>query len=138
MTRGHTIRVIFTVKICILERSNEKSHFSKTEIYFHKKKLHHNYQDIFGYKIWKLGWKRILSYWHPLLVGLLENTNTLLRLIHILKQKFYNKKFLWISLWMTLHRRFFFNKFKFITWTSHLKHCFKKIVLSNTFYLRPC
>ena len=37
MTRGHTIRVIFTVKICILERSNEKSHFSKTEIYFHKK-----------------------------------------------------------------------------------------------------
>ena len=37
MARGHTTWVIFTVKICILERSNEKSHFSKTEIYFHKK-----------------------------------------------------------------------------------------------------
>ena len=37
MTRGHTTRVIFTVKICILERSNEKSHFSKTKIYLHKK-----------------------------------------------------------------------------------------------------
>ena len=24
-------------KICIFERSNEKSHFSKTKIYFHKK-----------------------------------------------------------------------------------------------------
>ena len=30
-------QVIFTVKICIFERSNEKSHFSKTKIYFHKK-----------------------------------------------------------------------------------------------------
>ena len=37
MTRSHTTRVIFTVKICIFERSNEKSHFSKTKIYFHKK-----------------------------------------------------------------------------------------------------
>ena len=37
MTRGHTTPVIFTLKICIFERSNEKSHFSKTEIYFHKK-----------------------------------------------------------------------------------------------------
>ena len=37
MTRGHTTRVIFTVKSCIFERSNEKSHFSKTKIYFHKK-----------------------------------------------------------------------------------------------------
>ena len=37
MTRGHTTRVIFTVKICIFERSNEKSHFSKTKIYFDKK-----------------------------------------------------------------------------------------------------
>ena len=34
-----------------------------------------------GYKIWKLGWKRILSYWHPLLVRLRENTDTLRRLI---------------------------------------------------------
>ena len=25
------------VKICIFERSNEKYHFSKTKIYFHKK-----------------------------------------------------------------------------------------------------
>ena len=25
------------MKICIFERSNEKSHFSKTKIYFHKK-----------------------------------------------------------------------------------------------------
>ena len=33
----HTTRVIFTVKICIFERSNEKSHFSKTKICFHKK-----------------------------------------------------------------------------------------------------
>ena len=37
------------------------------------------------------------------------------------KQKCCNKNFLWISLWMTLHRRFFFNKLKFIIWTSHLK-----------------
>ena len=37
MTRGHTTRVIFTVKICIFQRSNEKSHFSKSKIYFHKK-----------------------------------------------------------------------------------------------------
>ena len=33
----HTTRVIFTVKIRIFERSNEKNHFSKTKIYFHKK-----------------------------------------------------------------------------------------------------
>ena len=32
-----TTRVIFTMKICIFERSNEKNHFSKTKIYFHKK-----------------------------------------------------------------------------------------------------
>ena len=32
----HTTRVIFTVKIRIFERSNEKNHFSKTKIYFHK------------------------------------------------------------------------------------------------------
>ena len=49
------------------------------------------------------------------------------------KQKFCNKNFLWISLWMTLHRRFFFNKFKFITWTSHLKQKQKrkKIIIVN-------
>ena len=29
--------MIFTMEICIFERSNEKSHFSKNEIYFHKK-----------------------------------------------------------------------------------------------------
>ena len=34
---GHTTRVIVTVKICIFERSNEKSLFSKTKIYFRKK-----------------------------------------------------------------------------------------------------
>ena len=28
---------MFTVKICIFERSNEKNNFSKTKIYFHKK-----------------------------------------------------------------------------------------------------
>ena len=48
------------------------------------------------------------------------------------KQKFYNKKFLWISLWMTLHRRFFFNKFKFITWTSHLKQKQKRKKNNNS------
>ena len=37
MTRGHTTRVIFTVKICIFERSNEKNHFSKSKTYFNKK-----------------------------------------------------------------------------------------------------
>ena len=37
VARGRTTRVIITVKICIFERSNEKSHFSKTKIYFHKK-----------------------------------------------------------------------------------------------------
>ena len=34
---GHTTRVIFTVKICIFEWSNEKSRFSETKIYFRKK-----------------------------------------------------------------------------------------------------
>ena len=28
---------IFRVKICIFERSNEKNHFSKTNLYFHRK-----------------------------------------------------------------------------------------------------
>ena len=37
VTWGHTTWVISTVKICMFERSNEKSHFSKTKIYFHKK-----------------------------------------------------------------------------------------------------
>ena len=37
VTWAHTTRVIFTVKICIFERSNEKGHFSKTKIYFRKK-----------------------------------------------------------------------------------------------------
>ena len=37
VTWGHTTRVIFTVKICIYERSKEKNHFSKTKIFFHKK-----------------------------------------------------------------------------------------------------
>ena len=37
VTRGHTTWVISTVKIWICERSNEKSHSSKTKIYFHKK-----------------------------------------------------------------------------------------------------
>ena len=37
VTRGHSTRVIFTVKFCIFERSNEKNHFSKNKIYFHKK-----------------------------------------------------------------------------------------------------
>ena len=34
-----TTRVIFRVKICIFERLNEKYHFSKNEIYFHKKTI---------------------------------------------------------------------------------------------------
>ena len=37
VSRGRTTWVIITVKICIFERSNEKTHFSKTKIYFHKK-----------------------------------------------------------------------------------------------------
>ena len=37
VAQGRTTRVIITVKICIFERSNQKSHFSKTKIYFHKK-----------------------------------------------------------------------------------------------------
>ena len=32
-----TTRVLFRVKICIFERSNDKNHFSETKIYFHKK-----------------------------------------------------------------------------------------------------
>ena len=32
----HTTRVIFTVKICIFEQSNEKNHFSKTKIFSQK------------------------------------------------------------------------------------------------------
>ena len=50
VTSGHTTPVIFTVKICIFERSNEKNNFSKTKIYF-LKNLHHNYKEIVGYKI---------------------------------------------------------------------------------------
>ena len=34
---GNPARVIFKVKICIFERSNEERHFSKTKIYFYKK-----------------------------------------------------------------------------------------------------
>ena len=37
VTWGHTTRVIFTVKICIFERSNEKNNFSKIKINFYKK-----------------------------------------------------------------------------------------------------
>ena len=37
VTWGHTTRVIFRVKTCIFEWSNEKNHFSKTKIYFHNK-----------------------------------------------------------------------------------------------------
>ena len=37
VTRGHTTRLTFNVKFCIFERSNEKNHFLKTKIYFHKK-----------------------------------------------------------------------------------------------------
>ena len=37
VTWGHTTPVIFTVKICIFERSNEKSNFSKTKMNFYKK-----------------------------------------------------------------------------------------------------
>ena len=37
VARGRTTRVIITVKICIFERSNQKSHFSKTKISSHKK-----------------------------------------------------------------------------------------------------
>ena len=37
VTRGHTTRVIFRVKIGIFERSKENNHFSKTKIHFHKK-----------------------------------------------------------------------------------------------------
>ena len=37
VTWGHTTRVIFRVKTCIFEWSNEKTHFSKTKIYFHNK-----------------------------------------------------------------------------------------------------
>ena len=40
-----TTWVIFTVIICIFERSNEKNHFSKTKIHFHKK----NYTTIRTY-----------------------------------------------------------------------------------------
>ena len=32
-----TTRVLFRVKICIFERSNDKNRFSETKIYFHKK-----------------------------------------------------------------------------------------------------
>ena len=57
VTWGHTTRVLFTVKICIFERSNEKINFSKTKVHFHKKKLHQNYYEILGCKIWKYGVK---------------------------------------------------------------------------------
>ena len=37
VTRGHTTRVIFRVKICIFERSKENNHFSKNENTFSQK-----------------------------------------------------------------------------------------------------
>ena len=76
---GRTTRVIFTVKICIFERSNEKYHFSKTKIYFQKKK---NYTTIIRtYLATKYESRRenefwatchnisnlFDGYWHPLL-----------------------------------------------------------------------
>ena len=36
VTWGRTTRLIFRVKICMFERSNEKNYFSKIKIYFHK------------------------------------------------------------------------------------------------------
>ena len=50
VTRGHTTRVILTVKICIFEQSNEKNNFRKLK-YIFTKKLHQNYWDILGYKL---------------------------------------------------------------------------------------
>ena len=55
-TRGHTTRMIFTVKICIFERSNEISHFSRTKIYFHKKATPQLLEHI-GLKNMKVGVK---------------------------------------------------------------------------------
>ena len=37
VTGGHITWVIFRMKIFIFERSNEKTHFSETNIYFRKK-----------------------------------------------------------------------------------------------------
>ena len=49
-----------------------------------------------------------------------------------LKQKFCTKKFLWISLWMTLHRRFFFSKeYLRNIWTTHLKQKQKRKKSNN-------
>ena len=53
--RSHN-SVIFTVKICIFERSNEKRHFSKTKIYFHKKTTPQLLEHI-GLQIMKVGEK---------------------------------------------------------------------------------
>ena len=45
-----TTRVIFTMKICIFERSNEKKSFLEKLKYIFTKKLHHAYKDVLGYK----------------------------------------------------------------------------------------
>ena len=76
MTRDHTTRVIFTVKICIFERSNEKGHFSKTKIYFHKKTALQLSGHI-GLQHMKVGVKTNFE----LLTPSLENSDTLQRLI---------------------------------------------------------
>ena len=60
VTWGHTTWVIFRVKIFIFERSNEKTHFSETNIYFRKKTT----PQLFGYiglQNMKIGEKTNLS-----------------------------------------------------------------------------
>ena len=42
--------ILEEVDICIFERSNKKSNFSRKVKYIFTKKLHHNYKNILGYK----------------------------------------------------------------------------------------
>ena len=56
VTRGHTTQAIFTMKICIFKRSNEKNQFSKTEIYFDQKTTPQLLGDI-GLQSMKVGEK---------------------------------------------------------------------------------
>ena len=56
VTWGHTTRVIFRAKKKIFERSNEKKHFAKTELFLHQKITPQSLEHI-GLQNMKVGMK---------------------------------------------------------------------------------
>ena len=81
MARGHTTRVIFTVKIWKFFSDRTRKFISRKLKYIFTKKTAPQLLGHIGLQTMKVGVKRVLSYWRPLLVGLRENTDTLRCLI---------------------------------------------------------